>query len=455
MAKDFVVALELGSSFIRGIAGKKNADGSISILAVAKEPSSSFIQKGYVYNIDRTGVAIRNVIEVLSTKLDARIEKVYVGISGQSIRGIKNKIVRDFPTNTKVTQTMIDDIMDSNRATEYPEKELLECSVQEYKLDNLYQIDPVGIECMHLESMFLNIVSRQTFYSSINKCLETAGISQSEIVLAPFALADVILTDNEKRMGCVLVDLGADTTTVSVYYKNILRHLSVIPIGSNNITRDIETLNIDEDDALWLKTRHASAYTASEDINTNSVIELNSGEKLPVHTLINVVEARVAEIIQNVHAQIPNEYEDKLTGGYILTGGGANMAHIDEAFMNIVHTRKIRIARTVQAQIISKCEEEDFSDGTWCSIIGIMANGTDNCVHNDTGTLNNVFPNTTDNNKKENPNDHQNPEGDVPSGTDTKPNKTDKPATSTENENKQKKKINKWFKFLKDIVEEE
>ncbi|MDO4818898.1 MAG: cell division protein FtsA [Prevotella sp.] len=381
MAKDFVVAIELGSSFVRGIAGKKNADGSIGVLAYAKESSSSFIHKGYVYNIDRTAEAIRSIIETLSSNLKTRIKKVYVGIGGQSVCGVMNTIVRDFPTDTKITQMLIDNLMDTNWAVDYDGKELLECSVQEYKVDNQYQTDPVGIECTHIEGAFLNIVSRQSFYRSINKCLAAAGVPLAEVILSPQALADAILSETEKRMGCALVDFGADTTTVAIYYKNIMRHLVVIPIGGNDITRDITSLCVDDEEAEWVKIRHASAYRSGDgNGQEQQTISVSTGEEITDEVLSNVVYARMAEILENVRTQIPEAYKDKLSSGFVITGGGANMPQIDTAISEILHTSKIRFARKVASQIITKIEDEDFNDGMHNTIIGLMAKGTENCA---------------------------------------------------------------------------
>ena len=224
-AKDFIVAIELGSSKVTGIAGKKNMDGSMSILAVVTEDSSTFIRRGIVYNIDKTSQCISNIVQKLKNILKTNIAYVYVGVGGQSIRCLKNVIVKNLPADTIVSQEMVDELMDGNRNMTYQDQEILGAATQEYKVDNQYQLDPVGIQCERLEGNFLNILWRKQFYRSLNKCFDMAGVAVAEMRLAPLALADSVLTEVEKRSGCLLVDLGADTTTVSVYYKNILRHL--------------------------------------------------------------------------------------------------------------------------------------------------------------------------------------------------------------------------------------
>ena len=119
MPKEFIVAIELGSSKITGIAGKKNLDGSISILAVVKEDATSCIRKGVVYNIDKTVVCLTNIIKKLETALKTKIAHVYVGVGGQSIRSMKNVIVKEFTPEAIVTQEMVDELMDANRNMSY------------------------------------------------------------------------------------------------------------------------------------------------------------------------------------------------------------------------------------------------------------------------------------------------------------------------------------------------
>ena len=188
MPKEFIVAIELGSSKITGIAGKKNLDGSISILAVVQEDSASCIRKGVVYNIDKTVMCVTNIVKKLETTLKSKIAQVYVGVGGQSIRSIKNVILREMGGLTVVTPEMINELMDQNRNSSYPEQEILDAATQEYKVDQQYQLDPVGIQCSRLEGNFLNILWRKQFYRNLNKCFEQAGITivVTAATLVPF-----------------------------------------------------------------------------------------------------------------------------------------------------------------------------------------------------------------------------------------------------------------------------
>ena len=391
MPKEFIVAIELGSSKMTGIAGKKNLDGSIQVLACVKEDSSSCIRKGVVYNIDKTAQCLTSIISRLEKQLKTGITQVYVGVGGQSIRSIRNLISKDLPAGTQVTQDMVIELMDSNRNMKYPDQEILDAAVQEYKVDSQYQLDPVGIQCSRIEGNFLNILQRKAFYKNLNKCFETAEINVAEMYLAPLALADSVLTEAERRSGCALVDLGADTTTVSVYSKNVLRHLAVIPLGANNITKDIASLQMEESDAEKMKLKYASAFTDNNDIDNNMKYSIDQDRQVEVRKFIEIVEGRLEEIIANVWCQIPEEYCDKLLGGMILTGGGSNLKDIEKAFQNYTHIDKIRVAKFVTQTITSSIADINAHDGMMNTVLGLLAKGDINCAGSDLDYNNDLF----------------------------------------------------------------
>lgn len=377
---EFIVAIELGSSVFRGIAGKKNLDGSITVQALVKEDATQCIRKGVVNNIDKTATCLKNIVAKLSKTMKQNISHVYVGVGGQSVRSVRNVIVKDLPTETIVDGDIVDGLMDSNRGMDYPDLEILNVVTQEYKVGNQYVVDPVGIKGTRLDGNFLNIAQRKLFYSNLNEAFDKAGIAIAEIFPAPLVLADNVLTESEKRGGCVLVDLGADTTTVSVYHKSLLRHLAVIPLGGNNVTKDITALKMEEREAELLKLKHGSAYTEIADMDPALTYSIDGERTIESKQLIELVEARVEEIVQNVWHQVPAEYVSKLLGGIILTGGGSNMKNIELAFKKYTHMDKIRKARFVNLAIKSNIADINKHDTTLNTIISLLAKGDMNCA---------------------------------------------------------------------------
>jgi len=389
--KDFIVAIELGSSKVTGIAGQKKPDGSISIIALVKEDSSSFIRKGVVYNIDKTAQCLQNVIQKLEIQLKTHITQVFVGVSGQSIRGVRNSLVKEMAEETIITQQMVAELMDANWALDYPDQKILDVAEQEYRVDAQLQMDPVGIRANRLEGNFLNILERKSFFLNLNKCFETAGIKVADMYLAPLALANAVLTEAEKRSGCALVDIGYDTTTVTIFSKNVLRHLAVIPLGSNNVTKDIATLQMEESDAEKMKLKYGSAYTESTEIDTNMKFSIDNERQIDSLNFLEIVEGRMDEIIENVRYQIPTEYSDKLLGGIILTGGGANMKNIEKAFKIHTGIDKIRVAKFVTMSINSSFPVINDHNGMMNTVLGLLAKGDLSCAGRPLNQSNDLF----------------------------------------------------------------
>ena len=387
--KDFIVAIELGSSKVTGIAGQKKPDGSISVLALVKEDSSSFIRKGVVYNIDKTAQCLTSIVKKLETQMKARITQVFVGVGGQSIRSVKNSVVKDLPADSIITQEMVVELMDANWNLDYPDQKILDVAEQEYRVDSQLQMDPVGIRAARLEGNFLNILERTSFFQNLNKCFETANIKVADMYLAPLALANAVLTEAEKRSGCALIDIGADTTTVTVFWKNVLRHLAVIPLGSNNVTKDIASLQMEESEAEQMKLKYASAYTDNNDIDPNLKYYIDTESQVESRKFIEIVEGRMEEIIENVRYQIPADYYDKLLGGLIITGGGSNMKNIEQAFISHTHIDKVRVAKFVNTTINSSNEQVKARNGMLNTVLGLLAKGDINCAGNtiDPGNL--------------------------------------------------------------------
>ena len=347
---DFIVAIELGSSKISGIAGKKLPDGSIQILATATENATDCIRKGVIYNLDKTTQSLTSIIKKLESTLKASIGKVYIGMGGQSLRTIRNTEVRHLDEETKISQELIDSLKDSNRAIPIVGYQILGVAPQEYKVGNDLTVEPVGVQTDHIEARFLNIIARKNVKENISQCCDLVPIEiaeDAEDLIAPLALADAVLTSTEKRSGCVLVDFGADTTTVSVYKNNILRHLAVIPLGGNNITRDICSQQIEEEDAEALKIRFAKAYTEpKENDDENKAFNLDGRCSINAILLEDIVEARLNEIFDNITNQIVlSGYDNKLLAGAVITGGGTNLKNFEEAFTKRTKIEKVRIAK--------------------------------------------------------------------------------------------------------------
>ena len=382
---EFIAAIELGSSKITGVAGKKNSDGSMQVLAYAQEDSSTFIRKGVIFNLDKTAQSLTSIINRLEGELKNSIAKVYVGIGGQSLRTVRNVVSRDLEEEAIISEELVSAIGDENMAIPVVDMDILDVAPQEYKVGNNLQANPVGLVGSHIEGRFLNIVARASVRKNLEHCFQQAKIDIADQLIAPLVTANAVLTESERRSGCALIDFGADTTTISVYKNNILRFLTVLPLGGNSITRDITTLQMEEEEAERLKKAYGDALYEEDPEQEEATCKLDDDNRIiKVADLNNIIEARAEEIVANVWNQIQlSSYEDKLLAGIILTGGAANLKNLDETLRKRSKIEKIRMAKlprnTVHASnnILKK-------DGSQNTLFGLLFEGNQNCCLTET-----------------------------------------------------------------------
>lgn len=384
-----IVAVELGTSRISGIAGKRK-DGSFQILAYAEEQTTACLKRGIVYNVEKTTQSIKNVVEKLSQTLKQQVTRVYVGIGGQSVRSVKKKVPRNMLTTTSITKAHLEDIKNESMEIQIPDYELLENIPQGYIIDSQFTDDPQGVNGKNIEGDFLNIVARKELKGLITTCFNSANINIIDTKLTALELADNVLTEHEKRAGTALVDLGAGTTTVVVYKKNVVRYMVTIPLGFSNIIEDIMSiLQIEEKEATDILLNHGNAYITSGDEMseiTQTSYTTSNKVKVQMTKIFGIIDARLTEIIANAVAQIvKSKYSDSLLAGLVITGGGSNLKNIDKAFKDNPIKLKfdtIRVAKSVVTPIIKSTSAASLNPDNAMSgsIISLVLSGTENCV---------------------------------------------------------------------------
>lgn len=383
---NFIVAIELGSSKVTAIAGRKQPDGAIQVLAFAQEPSTTFIRKGRINNVSKMTQCIISMKDKLEQKMQKSISRVYVGIGGMGMHTVANSVVRHFDSKMEITQEMIDAMCDENRTSANSDRDILEAVPQEYHLGTQVQIDPVGILSDGIEGHYLNIVANSSVREEIRNCFRNAGVTIADLPITVQALADVMLTEPEKRSGCVFVDMGAETTSVAIYKNNLLRHLAVIPLGGANINRDIMSLQIEDDEAEELKLKYGSAIASAEG-DHQKPITLRDGRSISFEDFEGLVEARVEEIVLNVMNQISLSKYDRgqLVGGLIITGGASHMKNIDKAFVRETKFEKIRFVRNIRIPLRTPDYPGLNSDGDCNAAISLIDKGEINCCGGNLG----------------------------------------------------------------------
>ena len=378
--KDIIIAVELASTAIRAIAGKREPDGSMQVLAFAQEESSNTIRKGVIDNIDKTTQALTRVIGKLNDKLGVRVKSIYIGLGGQSLRSVHNRVLLQFDGLELLTPNTIDKMRDTNIGVVYPNAEIKEVVPQEFTIGNRSVVEPVGMQADALEANFINIIARPILEENIRKCVAAAGLEVQEVFLSPLCLANTLLTPNEKRSGCALVDMGADTTTVSVYVNNILRHLCVIPLGGSNVTSDITSLKVEAEEAEELKKRYGTAYRSDSEDKTGQKINLSFDRTEDEEKLQEIVEARYEEIIANVCHRI-SAFKDKMLSGIVVTGGAARIPDLPRAFSRQTGgDLNIRIVKGLPENVTISYGVQVGEPDRLYTLYALLLAGKENCV---------------------------------------------------------------------------
>ena len=421
--KEYIVALEISTSKIQGAVGINGYDGT-TIIAYAQEPVKDFISKGVVRNIDETGRCISNIINALEEQLDGEsIEKAYISINGQSVRSIKTSIVTEFPDYTKITPYIIEKMaLENDEAANIPaDYQKIQVITQEYKLGGDPCLTPIGMSVNRIEGNYINIIAKNQFMRQLEESLSIAKVEIADSFTAAKITAEELLNDSEKRDGCALVDIGADTTTLTLYSNGILRSLCVLPIGSDNITRDLAAEHISYEDAETLK-KHAG-YKHSSLSNSSIKKEL----------LDKIISARMAEILQNVNHRIKNSNEKIIYA--VFTGGGSQLRNIEELIAENIPGIRIRIATNPLAEF-SINNEHKHKDEISPILLGLIKNGKQNCCHEELYTgMQDIFREEDYNNQPTPaPNTDHNPQ------TETKENHTEEYALPTEPEEDEEEK---------------
>lgn len=431
--KEIIVALEFGTSSIRGIAGKKKPDGTIQILDIEQERTTDAIQRGVIYNIDKTTQAIMNIVSRLGESLNIHIRRAYVGIGGQSLHSDGNFISRGLEMKVKITPELVDNLMDNNRATQYTDAQILDVVPQEYVVGNRTIADPVGIQSDQIEARFLNIVAKNTLVENIQKCMRMAGIEIADMFIAPMMLADVLLSDSEKRSGCAMVDFGAGTTTVAVYNGNLLRHLVVIPLGGNNITNDIATAHqMEFEEAEGLKRKYGIAYVAAES-DTPQQLSISNERTLSENELQNIIGARQEEIIANVWHQIEN-VSNTLLSGIIITGAAAQLRDMPEAIKHFTKFQRVKMAKSLITTVDVGAGVTAPQGNSCDTLIALLMHGDTNCAE------------IREDGEQEPKSEEENGEEQTGAPVSTPETEVEEKAEETNKEPKQKRKFGEGFK---------
>lgn len=332
-----VVGLDIGTTKICAIVGRRSEFGKIEVLGIGKADSSG-VTRGVVSNIQKTVQGIVAAVEDASSQSNVEIKVVNVGIAGQHIKSLQHRgILTRKDLTSEIQKSDIDKLVsDMYKLVMPPGEEIIHVLPQEFTVDNEPGIkDPIGMAGVRLEANFHIISGHVSAVKNILKCVENASLEVNSLVLEPLASAEAVLSEEEKEAGVVLVDIGGGTTDIAIFHEGIIRHTAVIPFGGNSVTEDIrEGCSVMRNQAELLKTRFGSAL--AEENKDNEIICVpglkgREPKEISAKNLAYVIQARMEEIIEHVYYEIKSSgYEKKLIAGIIITGGGSQLKHLPQ-----------------------------------------------------------------------------------------------------------------------------
>ena len=380
-----VVGLDIGTTKICAIVGRRSDYGKIEVIGIGKAESSG-VTRGVVSNIQKTVQGIVAAVEEASVQSNVDIKVVNVGIAGQHIKSLQHRgILTRKDLNTEIHKNDIDKLVaDMYKLVMPPGEEIIHVLPQEFTVDNEPGIkDPIGMAGVRLEANFHIISGHVSAVKNIIKCVNNADLEADDLILEPLASSEAVLSDEEKEAGVVLVDIGGGTTDIAIFHEGIIRHTAVIPFGGNSVTEDIrEGCSVMRNQAELLKTRFGSAL--AEENKDNEIISVpglrgREPKEISVKNLAYVIQARMEEIIEHVYYEIKSSgYEKKLIAGIVITGGGAQLKHLPQ-LVEYVTGLDCRVGypneHLAKNEVLPKGTYDDLKSPMYATSIGLLIKG--------------------------------------------------------------------------------
>ena len=340
--ENMIVGLDIGTSKVVAIVGKRKMDGTIEVVGIGSHPSRG-LKRGVVVNIETTVQAIQRAVEEAELMAGCRIHSVYAGIAGSHIKSLNSHgivAIRD----REVTQADIDRVIDAAQAVAIPaDQKVLHILPQEFVIDNQEGIkEPMGMSGVRLEAKVHLVTCAVNAAQNIEKCVRRCGLEVDDIILEQLASSYAVLTEDEKELGVAVVDMGGGTTDIAVFTGGAIRHTAVIPIAGDQVTNDIAmALRTPTQNAEEIKIKYACALTqlagADETIKVPSVGE-RAPRDLSRQALAEVVEPRYEELFTLVQSELRRSgFEDLIPAGIVITGGSSTMEGVVDLAEEIFH----------------------------------------------------------------------------------------------------------------------
>ncbi len=370
-----IVGLDIGTTKVACIVGRKAENGKIEILGYGKTISTG-VRRGVVTNIFDTVEAIKTAVKQASDQSGVEINRVSVGIAGQHIKSLQHRgvLMRD-NHETEISEAELERLRnDTFKINMTPGEEIIDVIRQDTYVDGELATNPVGMLGSKIEANFHVIIGQTSAAKNIIKCIQSAGLDMDYMILEPIASAQAVLDEDEKDAGVVLIDIGGGTTDIAIFKDKKIQHTAVIPFGGNIITEDIcSGCSIIKHYAEEVKVKFGSAL-ASENRDDEVVsipgIRGRDPKEISFKSLAHIIQARLEEIFELVKYEIQKAKTDnQLIAGIVLTGGGAMMKHIQQ-LAEFKTGLEVRIG--YPNEHLNQTEMKELSSPMYSTSIGIV-----------------------------------------------------------------------------------
>jgi cell division protein FtsA len=333
----FITGLDIGTTKICAIIGKKTPEGDLTIQGFGSVPSVG-LRRGVVIDIDSTVESIQRAVDKAEEMAEVPVRDVFVGIAGGHITSENSRGVVEIANPQRgVCETDVARVLEKARSVAMPiDREIIHCVPQEYFVDDEVGIqNPIGLAGNRLEVRCHIVTAAITSAQNIVRCVNQAGFRTADVMLESLASSLAVLDDNQRDLGVLLIDMGGGTTDLAIYTGGSIKYSGVVPFGGDNITHDIATvLKMSRYDAENVKKKHGCAWAQSvaedEEFESPGFIDPKRANRSR-RFLAEVIQSRAEEILRLVKQQLDRTpYRDQLVAGVVLTGGSALMEGIEE-----------------------------------------------------------------------------------------------------------------------------
>ncbi len=382
--EDVIVGLDIGTTKVCAIIGEYNENGILEITGVGTTPSKG-LRRGVVINIESTVRSILNAVEAAEMMSGREVHNVYTGIAGGHIEGINSRgVVAVTGKNREITKEDIDRVIDAARAIVIPmDREVLHVIPQEFIVDDQGNIkNPLGMVGVRLEAEVHIVTGAVTSAQNIVRCVNRAGFKVNDIVLEPLASSKAVLTDDEKELGTLLIDLGGGTTDILAYLEGAPYHTGVLSVGGDQVTNDLSImLRTPLEAAEKIKCSSGACLVSEIDEEEEVTIPGVGGRppsRIPRRKIVEIIQPRMAEIFGMVKDQIEKKgYLKLFGGGVVLTGGGSLLPGTAELASQIFNL-PARIGYPVKmGGMVEEYYNPIFATGVGLVLYGASRNSTE------------------------------------------------------------------------------